>query len=108
MVHMEANSFMWVSVKALRVDATASDVDLIGALIAHRQYRDHYAGQAPEEQAQDDPHGPYWLRAIGPKSFEPVAVEVAKAVIQGWADDPESQDREAQRDWRPRSSHCST
>ena len=63
LVHMDEGTFMWVSVKTSRCDPDASDEDLLAALIADRQYRDHHVGQAPKEQAPYDLHGPYWLAA---------------------------------------------
>lgn len=88
---------MWVSIKTFRCAPDASDEALLTALIAHRQYRDHYAGEDPEEQAQDDLHGPYWLAAITPSSFAPIDIGAATREIQAWADDFEGQGEESQR-----------
>ena len=96
LVHMDKGTFMWVSIKVFRCDPDSSDEALLTALIAHRQYRDHYAGGDPEDQAQDDLHGPYWLAAITPTSFSPTDIRAATHEIQAWADDYRVQGDESQ------------
>jgi hypothetical protein len=96
MVHMDSGTFMWVSIKRFSIESDGTDEELIAALLADRQYRDHYAGQDPVEQLQDDLHGPYWLRAISISSFEPGDSETAKQALQAWADAPEPQTQDTQ------------
>jgi hypothetical protein len=88
---------MWVNIKRFGIESDGSDEELIATLIADRQYRDHYAGQDPIEQNQDDLHGPYWLSAIDAGSFVAIHAQAAMNVIQSWADDPERQSEEVQR-----------
>jgi len=97
LVHLDEGTYCWVDIKRFVIgDVNADDRSLLAALIADRRYRDHYAGQEPLEQDQDDLHGPYWLRAITPEMFEVSRRDEAERTIRSWADEPESQSVETQ------------
>lgn len=85
LVHMDRGTRQWVSVKVFRIDPGASTPELLAALLAHRQYRDHYAGGLPEEQGEHRMHGPYRLECITLDSFRPIETEGAVATVRGWA-----------------------
>ena len=92
LVHLDEGTFHWVDIKRFRIiSGAADDRALLAALVGHGQYRDHYAGQAPEEQSQDDLHGPYWVRAISAETFEISSRDEAERTIQTWADEDEPQ-----------------
>jgi hypothetical protein len=92
LVHLDEGTYYWVDIKRFQItDVGADDRDVLAALIADRQYRDHYAGQNPVEQSQDDLHGPYWVRAITPETFETSSRAEAEQTIQAWAEDYEPQ-----------------
>lgn len=61
LVHLVQGSFCWVEIKRFAIDGDGSDTELLAALIADQQYKDHYAGQDPVAQAQGDLHGPTGL-----------------------------------------------
>lgn len=102
LVHLDKGALCWVDIKRFVIgDVNADDRSLLEALIADRQYRDHYAGQDPVDQDQDNLHGPYWLRAITPEMFELSRRDLsrrdeAERTIQSWADEPEPQSAETQ------------
>jgi hypothetical protein len=97
LVHLDEGTYCWVNIKRFAIgDVDADDRSLLAALIGDRQYCDHYAGQDPAEQDQHDLHGPYWLRAIKPESFQASSREEAEQTIQTWADDPEPQSAHTQ------------
>jgi hypothetical protein len=89
LVKMDAGLYTWVDTKRFTIEGDGSDRDVLAALIAHRQYRDNYAEGDPVEQNQDVLHGPYWLHAIQPATFELTDPAAARETIQTWADDPE-------------------
>ncbi|KOX22134.1 hypothetical protein [Nocardiopsis sp. NRRL B-16309] len=79
-----AHGFRWVSTKHLRFSpGSASDADLLAALIGHEQFRDAYAGSGvrPDEIR----HGPYWLRLITPREYDAVGREECARVLREWA-----------------------
>jgi hypothetical protein len=77
-------SRQWVSIKLFAVAAGTDDDDVLAALIHHVRYRDSYA--ASEFTDAGTIHGPYWLNAITPQSFEPVSASDAEALIRTWAE----------------------
>jgi hypothetical protein len=88
-VDMDEGLYSWVDIKRFAIEVDGSDDDLLGALLAHRQYRDSYAEADPAEQVEPFIHGPYWLGAIRPSTFEPTDPSSARETLQRWADDPE-------------------
>ncbi|MBL0777805.1 hypothetical protein ACWGR3_29895 [Streptomyces albidoflavus] len=56
---------------------------LLAALIAHEQFRDDYAGTGV--LAEENRHGPYWLRLVTPDAYEPVSREKSARILWGWA-----------------------
>jgi hypothetical protein len=89
LVKMDVGTYSWVDIKRFAIEGDGSDRDLLAALIGHRQYRDSYAEGDPVEQNQDVLHGPYWLHAIQPATFEPTDPAAARETIRTWGDDPE-------------------
>jgi hypothetical protein len=74
----------WVDLKYFAIQPEESDRSLLGHLIDHEQYHDHYAGQDPTEQSHHSLHGPYRLEAISPTVFELVTSEAAGAELRDW------------------------
>ncbi len=54
LLHLDDPS-CWIDIKRFAVAAEGTDQDLLAALLSDEQYRDHYAGGSPEQQA---PHKP--------------------------------------------------
>ncbi|MDX2707731.1 hypothetical protein PV350_33515 [Streptomyces sp. PA03-6a] len=77
------HAFRWVSLKAFRFPPGAGDRELLGALIAHEQFRDDYAGGDVEPDGTR--HGPYRLDRISPGAYRPVAPADAIRTLRGWA-----------------------
>ncbi|SDF65018.1 hypothetical protein [Klenkia brasiliensis] len=89
---MDEGLYSWVDIKRFAIEENGSDHDLVATLLADRQYRDTYAESyrvEPAEQEEPFVHGPYWLHAIQPASFQSTDPASARATIQKWADDPE-------------------
>jgi len=89
---MDEGLYSWVDIKRFTIEMDGSDEDLLAALLADRQYRDTYAESYETEPAEQDApfvHGPYWLHAIQPTTFQPTDPASAREKIQKWADDPE-------------------
>jgi hypothetical protein len=84
MVRLDKGTFHWVSLKQFRIDPTQSNRRLLDALVAHEQYRDHYAGGRAVDQNYHSLHGPYRLEYISVDTFRPVRPTVAQAVLQEW------------------------
>ncbi|AHH99876.1 hypothetical protein GCM10010174_89890 [Kutzneria viridogrisea] len=85
-VHLAKGTYRWVDIKRFRCDGAPRD--LLAELIAHPQYRDHYAGPPADEQGEHSLHGPYRLEAITVDSFEPTTPVEACRVLRAWTDDP--------------------
>jgi len=86
----------WVDLKYFAIEPEAPDHSLLAGLIEHVQYHDHYAGQDPSEQSQNDLHGPYRLDAIAAGVFEPVSGMSAGQELRRWTSswaDPHDEDR---------------
>jgi len=86
----------WVDLKFFEIQTEAPDHSLLARLIEDVQYHDHYAGQDPSEQSQNDLHGPYWLDAITAEVFEPVSGASAGQELREWVSswaDPQDEDR---------------
>jgi hypothetical protein len=77
-------SRQWVLIKLFALPPAADDHEVLALLIHHLRYRDSYA--APEFKDAETIHGPYWLNAITPEVFSPVAPGDAEALIRTWAD----------------------
>ena len=77
-------SRQWVLIKLFALPPAADDHQVLALLIHHPRYRDSYA--APEFKDAETIHGPYWLNAITPEVFSPVASADAEALIRTWAD----------------------
>jgi hypothetical protein len=86
---MDEGLYSWVDIKRFAIEADGSDDELLAALLADQLYRDTYAEADPAEQVEPFVHGPYWLRAIRPATFQPTDPSSAQETIQKWADDPE-------------------
>jgi hypothetical protein len=89
LVNMDVGLYSWVDIKRFAIEVDGSDDDLLAALLAHRQYRDTYAESDPAEQVEPFIHGPYWLCAIRPTTFQRTDPSSAREALQRWADDPE-------------------
>lgn len=77
-------SRQWVLIKLFALPPDADDREVLALLTHHVRYRDSYA--APEFKDAKTIHGPYWLNAITPEVFCPVAAADAEALIRTWAD----------------------
>lgn len=78
------HTYQWVSIKLFALPADADDATLLSLLIRHIRYRDSYA--APGFKDAEIIHGPYWLNAIEPEMFVPVASDDVEALIRTWAE----------------------
>ncbi|MES9521367.1 hypothetical protein [Streptomyces capoamus] len=80
------HGYRWVDIKEFHFPAEgAESVDggeLLAALIGHEQFRDDYAGGGV--LAEGTRHGPYWLRLITPRLYEPVGQEEAVRILRDW------------------------
>jgi hypothetical protein len=76
------HSYRWFSVKRFAWDGKGDDTAVLGALIEHWRYRDHYASPDSHEQDAGDIHGPYRLSAITPTEFVPVGPDGAAALVE--------------------------
>jgi hypothetical protein len=87
LVHLDHLSFCWVNIKRFAlIDSGALDRDVLGDLIADRQYHDDYLGRDSVQREPAVRHGPYWLTAISADTFETIQPDDAVHQIQGWAD----------------------
>jgi hypothetical protein len=72
--------------KRFGVDEPADDPALIGALLGHVRYRDHYTSGETEDLDPGPLHGPYRLDAITPEAYEPITEDQANATIGEFID----------------------
>ncbi|MFF2779139.1 hypothetical protein ACFVU3_30125 [Streptomyces sp. NPDC058052] len=80
-----AHGFRWVDVKRFRLPSpTATDRELLAALVAHEQFRDDYAGGGVDPEGTR--HGAYWLRLVTPDAYAPVTRERAAGLLRSWAE----------------------
>ena len=79
-----AHGYRWVDVKAFRFPQDALDGELLAALVTHEQFRDDYAGDGIDPAGLR--HGPYWLRHVTARSYEPVSSSTARGALRGWTD----------------------
>ncbi|NML55238.1 hypothetical protein HHL19_29360 [Streptomyces sp. R302] len=82
-----AHAFRWLDVKHFALPgraASATDRDLLAALIAHEQFRDDYAGGGVDPEGTR--HGEYWLRCVTPEAYEPIGRDRATLLLRTWAD----------------------
>jgi hypothetical protein len=86
MIHLEAGTFQWVSIKRFESNGDLPDAELLAALIGHPQYHDHYAGGDIEHQGRHNLHGPYDLAHITTASFVPTTAADGRQLVQSWAD----------------------
>lgn len=85
MVHLDKGTFQWVSLKTFDTHGThggATDLELLGALVAHEQYGDDYAGSPLRGQPA---HGPYRMDAMGAEKLTPISARNAARAISDWA-----------------------
>ncbi|MFD4370955.1 hypothetical protein [Streptomyces sp. NPDC058486] len=79
-----AHAYRWADVKRFRLpDPSATDRDLLAALIAHEQFRDDYAGGGVDPDGIR--HGEYWLRLVTPEAYERIDRERAARLLETWA-----------------------
>ena len=82
LIRFDDHSYRWFSVKRFAWDGAGDDSTVLGALIEHWRYRDHYASPNSHEQDAGDIHGPYRLAAIAPAEFVPVGADEAAALVE--------------------------
>lgn len=82
LILFDDGSFRWFSVKRFAWDGAGDEVVVLGALIGHWRYRDHYAARDSHEEDAGNIHGPYWLAAITPVEFTPIGSEGAIGVVE--------------------------
>ncbi|WP_020547828.1 hypothetical protein [Nonomuraea coxensis] len=79
-----AHGFRWVDLKHFEVLAPETgDLGLVTAVIRHEQFRDDYAGGGVTPGGIR--HGPYWLRHVTARAYEPVDAPAVIATMSGWA-----------------------
>lgn len=88
-VHMDANTFMWVQLTHFSFDASMEDRSVIEALIGNRGYVHDYASpfdvDAPVTELAV--HGRWYRDRIQAELFEPLSASDAERLIRAWADD---------------------
>jgi hypothetical protein len=77
-------SRQWVLIKLFALPPNLDDQAILALLIRHVRYRDSYA--EPDFKDAETIHGPYWLKAITPKTFEAVPASDVEALIRTWAE----------------------
>jgi hypothetical protein len=77
-------SRQWVLIKLFALPPNLDDQAILALLIRHVRYRDSYA--APEFTDAETIHGPYWLNAITPDTFEAVPASDIETLIRTWAE----------------------
>ncbi|YCK33991.1 hypothetical protein ACNF49_07825 [Actinomadura sp. ATCC 39365] len=78
------HGFRWINLKHFDLlNPTASDADLVHAVIQHDQFRDDYAGGGVDPAGTR--HGHYWLQHITTQAYEPVGIPTVIATIASWA-----------------------
>lgn len=83
--NFDDHSYRWVAVKRFEIVAEgAQDRAILGALLTHARYRDHYLSSDSHEIDCGPLHGPYRLEAITVDAFEPVSEETARGVVTGF------------------------
>ncbi|MCV7198518.1 hypothetical protein [Mycobacterium angelicum] len=83
-INFRNHTYQWVSIKLFALHADADDDAVLQLLIRHVRYRASYNGTGDKDM--ENTHGPYWLRAITPKSFSPVSATDAEPLLRTWAE----------------------
>jgi len=96
-INLPDHSYRWAVIKGFTwAGENHSDLDLIGALLAHPAYKDHYCAPG-EDGVSDEPiHGSYRLDALSAASYLPVANAEALTLLDAWlaesgGDEPEAE-----------------
>lgn len=77
------HKFQWIDIKNFAItDHLPTDRLILRALVESVEYKDDYVGGGVDPAGTR--HGPYWLSAIGPQSFDPINADDAIAVVNAW------------------------
>jgi hypothetical protein len=84
MVRLRDRSYRWIDVKEFKTRGFEglTPRDVLGAVLKHPSYRDHYA--SPDGETDAPIHGPYRVDTINVHDFDPLTVADALAVLNRW------------------------